>query len=170
MKDLFNNLPACEAVSTRVITVSPTTRLDEVARLFEEHDINAAPVVDGFGKCVGVITSHDLVEYEAHRIQTENECKHGIAFNMARYGDGDSQGLVGQPYDEVACHMSHNFHEISGQNLMSEAGRIMCQNHVHHLVMLDSAGRPIGILSSLDIIGRILGEPVARIDRSKPMK
>jgi len=160
------NLPVCEAVSTSVISVTPGTKLDDVARLFEEHDINAAPVVDGLGKCVGIITSHNVVEYEAHRIQVETESKHGWAFNMARYGDGESQGLIGQPYDEVAYHMSTDFDEIGGQNPMREAGKLMCHKHVHHLVMLDSAGCPIGILSSLDILGRIFGEPVSRLKRS----
>ena len=73
MQEQISKLPVCEAVSTSVITVTPTTKLDEVARSFEEHDINAAPVVDGLGKCVGVITSHDLVAYEAHRIEIEND-------------------------------------------------------------------------------------------------
>ena len=156
----------CEATNGNVITVSPTDKIEIVARLFDEQEINAAPVVDGFGKCIGVITSHDVVRFEADRNVVEQQCKGGFAFDL-KDRDGSTRGLVGRPFDEVAYHMSRDFESIGGLEPLSRAARLMCNKHLHHVITLDDAGRPLGILSSLDILGQILGVPVLRTKRAK---
>ena len=158
----IGTIPVRDAMQTTLITVSPTKKIDLVAKLFDKEDINAAPVVDGLGKCVGVITSHDLVQYESIRIEVEQSSKHGLAFDFGYYDDGSAIGLVGRPFDEVAYHMSTKIETIGTNEPLSRGGRLMCQKHIHHLKALDDGDRPIGILSSLDIIGQALGEPVSR--------
>ena len=150
-----------EVAQTNLVTVQPTTKLEQIAKLFEQHDINAAPVVDGVGKCLGIITSRDLVRYESMRSQLESEFRHGLAFDLAHYADGSPSKILGQPFDEAAYHMSKDIKTISGTEPISRAGRIMCQEHIHHLIILDSADRPIGILSTLDVLAEALDEVVA---------
>lgn len=151
-----------EVVNRNIFTVNPTDKIESVAKLFGEHDVNAAPVVDGLEKCIGIITSYDLVEYEAVRRDMESEFQHGFAFDLARYGDGESYGISGQAFDEVAYHMSTSLESIELSAPLSRAARIMCQKHIHHLVVLSEHDRLVGILSTLDILGNILGEPIVR--------
>ncbi|MBM3299838.1 MAG: CBS domain-containing protein [Deltaproteobacteria bacterium] len=49
-------------VMTRdVITVTPKTSLNELAKILLEHNINGVPVVDDQGKVLGVVCESDLV-------------------------------------------------------------------------------------------------------------
>ncbi len=163
----INNRANDKTTRPELIMVKPTTKIDAVAKLFDEHGVNAAPVVDGVEKCVGVITSHDLVQYEANRIEFENQNPTGIAFKLSPRETNQPSCLVGQPFNEVAYHMSTDFGTIKEDSLPAEAGRLMCQKHLHHLITLDASGRPISIISSLDVIGELLGEQVQRLDRVK---
>lgn len=52
---------AGEIMSTPVITASPGTPLAEVATLLGRQGISAAPVVDGEGHVVGLVSEYDLL-------------------------------------------------------------------------------------------------------------
>jgi CBS domain-containing protein len=50
---------AAELMSVPAVTIAPETPVAEVARLFREHGIRRAPVVDR-GRLVGIVTRSDL--------------------------------------------------------------------------------------------------------------
>src|SRR5262245_36002595 len=43
------------------VCVTPATTIRELARVFEEHEISGAPVVDQHGRLVGVVSKTDLI-------------------------------------------------------------------------------------------------------------
>lgn len=47
-------------MTTKVITVKPDTKVQEVARLLAENRIRSVPVIDDTNRVVGVITASDL--------------------------------------------------------------------------------------------------------------
>lgn len=151
-----------EIMNRVLFTVGPKEKISSVARLFEKHDINAAPVVNDANACIGVITSHDLVEYESTRIEIENARERGLGYDEAHYGDARSFSMLRIPIDEVGIQMSTLVETANPKSTLSAAARVMCQKHIHHLIVLDDAQQPIGIFSSLDILGHILGEAVTR--------
>jgi magnesium transporter len=51
-----------EVMRTEVVAVPATADRAEVARLTSEYDLVAVPVVDGFGRLVGVITVDDVID------------------------------------------------------------------------------------------------------------
>src|SRR5438477_10394062 len=57
-------MKAFEIMTAPVITVSPDLPLKEAARLLDEHDVSALPVVDGQGELVGILSEADLLELE----------------------------------------------------------------------------------------------------------
>lgn len=151
-----------EVMSTVVITVLPTDKLQTVAALFEKHDIDAAPVVNESNACVGIITSHDLVEYEAVRTRMIEYLDHGLDFDLAHYGDGQSIPRLRVPIDEVRIQMTGQLETVAPHAPLLDAAHLMCEKHVHQLVILNEEKRPIGLLSSLDILGHLAGRSVER--------
>ena len=147
------------------VTVQVTDKIEVVARVFEKFDINAAPVVDGEGRCLGIISSHDIVEYETSRIEVNQEIQHGYYFNLAHYGDQDPPRMGGIYYDEAGCHMTRTLETAKPSDSLSQVAVKMCQRHIHHVVVLDSDQKPLGLISSLDIIGHLIGVPVCRSAR-----
>lgn len=156
------NTQVNDVIAKKVISISSDSKIEEVARLFESHRINAAPVIDSMEKCIGVFTSRDIVRYEAHRVEVEKQCRHGFAFDVGHYRDDDSLSLIGRPFDEVSYHMSTDFQTIEISASLQDAAHIMCRNSLHHLVALDKAGRAVGIVSTLDILSSWINEPVTR--------
>ena len=54
-------MKARDVMAFPVITIRPNASIEEVARTFVQRRISGAPVVDGDGKLVGVISEGDLM-------------------------------------------------------------------------------------------------------------
>ena len=54
-------LKAKDIMTRDVITVKPTTTIEDLARTLMEHQISGTPVVDDNGKLKGVVTENDLI-------------------------------------------------------------------------------------------------------------
>ena len=63
-----------------VLAVSPDTALDECRRLFTERRIRHLPVVEG-GALTGVVTSGDLIAYEADEAKSTIEHLEGYLYS-----------------------------------------------------------------------------------------
>jgi CBS domain-containing protein len=61
MEDLSMTLYASDVMIKDVITVTESTPLKDVARMFVEKKITGAPVVNAEGKLVGVISETDII-------------------------------------------------------------------------------------------------------------
>lgn len=155
-----------EVMSSVVFSVGPKEKITAVATMFEQHDVNAAPVVNDSNVCIGIITSHDLVEYESTRVKLMNHLDRGLGYDLGHYGDGQSFPLLRVPIDEVGIQMTTKVDTVEAHASLSHAARMMCERHIHHLVILDDEKHPVGMLSSLDILGHITGEPVVRQDKT----
>lgn len=68
--------PIGEVMAENVISVSPETDQEEVARLMAKYDIQAVPVVESSGKFLGIITIDDIVDVITEE-QTEDMHKLG---------------------------------------------------------------------------------------------
>lgn len=151
-----------DVMVTTLITVQETDRMDEVAKLFEDQAIHAAPVLTKLDKCVGVITSHDIVEYQAKRKAMQKELGRDNALNIANYRYGIDMTLPGHHFEEVGFHMSKKIDPASPDDSLSRVAKEMCSKHRHHVLVLDEHEKPIGMLSSLDLLAFVTGEPVCR--------
>lgn len=151
-----------DVMVTNLVTVGPADKMEDLAKVLEKNDINSAPVVDESGVCIGIITNHDLAEYEASRVEIATELKHGYYFEQARYGDGPPVKFPGICFNEVRCHMTKTIESAKPDDPVSKVARTMLKKHIHHIVVLDDQRDLLGMVSSLDILGHILGEPVFR--------
>jgi CBS domain-containing protein len=55
------NLTAREIMTNAVVTVSPDTTVDDLARLLADNSISGVPVVDYLGQVVGIVTEADIL-------------------------------------------------------------------------------------------------------------
>lgn len=55
-------LTAQDVMTTELITASPETTVEELAKIFVEHHIGTVPVVNADNELIGVVTETDLVE------------------------------------------------------------------------------------------------------------
>jgi len=115
--------------SKKLITVKATDSVRDVARTLYTHGIRGAPVVDEEGNVVGFITTTD------------------IAMLVANNEDLNAP---------ISRYMRRTVFTISEKESLLEAMRIMDFYGVGRLLILNSARKPVGIITRTDILRYIL--------------
>jgi CBS-domain-containing membrane protein len=135
-----------------VITVHEDCTLAEAAALMRNCEVSGMPVVDKYGRCVGVLSATDFVA-----CKTEELPNHAPAVRMAATVD-----CAGRPHavaidaNTVRAHMSPRVETIREHSPLVDAGQMMCRAHIHRLIVVDRQNHPIGVVSSLDLVSALV--------------
>jgi CBS domain-containing protein len=148
-------LQARDIMTTEVITVSPQTKVLDLARLLAGNKINGAPVVDDQGRMVGVVTQSNLID-RAKKF----ELPHVITILDAHFYlerpstfKKNLEKLMG---NQVADIMTAPPVTITADMEVDEIATIMARRQVHTLPVVED-NKLIGIIGKIDII-RALGQ------------
>jgi CBS domain-containing protein len=140
-----------EIMTQDPIVVTSQTSLDEAIQIMAERRFSGLPVVDAGGKLLGIISQGDLMWRESgvtpppyimvldSVIYLENPAKY----------QRDLHKALGQTVGEV---MTKNPQTIRPEKSLREAAELMHEKGVHRLPVIDSEGKPIGILTRGDIV------------------
>jgi len=110
--------------------------LNAAAQIMWDHDCGCAPVVDGHGKLAGIVTDRDI--------------------SMAAYTQGVPLEAI--PVERV---MSRKVISCARGDDLDSAHQLMRTHEIHRLPVVDSRGRPVGILSLSDVINHWHGDRAA---------
>lgn len=145
--DRLKTLTVADAMSHGLITISCNSTLSEAADVLCEHQITGAPVVDEHGRCVGVISGSDFIHSKAQELDCES--MHHVLQMGRPLG---AVCIEEMRHDLVRSHMTPVVRTVSEDLPLVKAARKMCSDHIHRLIVVDEEGRPLGILTSLDMI------------------
>ncbi|MEK6721587.1 MAG: CBS domain-containing protein [Chloroflexota bacterium] len=111
----------------------------EIAETLAQADISGAPVVDGSGFLVGVVSQTDLVRVAA-----------------TRSGRGDGwQGMTARHM------MTRSPVTVREDTSVAEAARRMERHGIHRVIVLDEDGaKPVGVISMSDLLPLLVDEAV----------
>ena len=140
----FSN-PVRNYMTTPVQTILDTRSLANASTCLDELGISALGVLDRDGALVGVISRTDLVR----------------AGRMRPTGD-QRRHLLSLPNASVREFMTPSVESISPERPLQEAAQRMVSRHVHRLFVSDTARRPIGVLSTLELMRSVVD---ARLQR-----
>jgi CBS-domain-containing membrane protein len=119
-----------------VFTLSTTATADQAARALTERGIGGAPVRDGAGRLVGVVSRTDLA-------------------------DPERRPPAGRPLT-VADVMTPALLALRESDTAMNAVRLMVREEVHRIVVLDEDGELCGIITPTDVLRALgLGDPLA---------
>jgi CBS domain-containing protein len=110
------------------------------AAIMWDHDCGAVPVVDDAARLVGIVTDRDLC--------------------MAAYTRG--QPLHGMSVSSV---MQTNVHSCRASDSVAHVESLMTAHHVRRIPVVDGAGRPVGMVSLID-----LARQAARVGPGMPQR
>ncbi|MEL6581005.1 MAG: CBS domain-containing protein [Cyanobacteria bacterium J06621_12] len=146
-----------EVMTTELITVSPETSLQEAIQILAEREISGLPVVDKQGQLVGVISETDLT-WQATGVDTppyvmfldsiiylQNPAKHNEEVHKA----------LGQTVEDA---MSDRPATVNSSQLVREAARIMHEQKVRRLPVVDDQGELVGMITQGDVIKMMAAE------------
>lgn len=148
------SLKVADVMSRNVIQLSADQTMEEAAGTLMEHRISGAPVVDEQGRCVGVLSGFDFIREQA---PAEREESPGTGEHELVHEAGDAAYHVDAIDDSIRRRMNPAVQTVHAQDPVLHAARTMCAEHVHRLVVLDEHSRPVGVITSLDLVATLTG-------------
>lgn len=145
----FLHLVASDVMSPDVVVVPQAMSLRTAARLLAHARVTGAPVVDGEGRCVGVISATDFLRWTGH---PEDKAREPQSSCVCAWQIVESASL---PEHHVAELMTHDLVTVAPGTAIHEIARKMLDAHIHRVVVLDDHARPLGIVSSTDILAAV---------------
>lgn len=130
-----------------VITVKPSTTVKEVAGLFLEKKISAAPVVDSEETLVGIVSEGDLL----HRVEAGTERHHSWWLQAFIGNDTLAAEYVKAHGLKVSDVMTHRVVTASPQTPLHEVATLMEKNAIKRVPVLEN-GQLVGIVSRANLI------------------
>ena len=147
-----------DVMNPDVMTVADEMTTGEVARYLTEHEISGAPVVDGQGHLIGVVSMTDIGRHMSEPSELES------TRDSEFYRDSADEVTLedfGQRYVEESATtvrevMTPVIHQVPATATVAEAARVMLREHIHRLVVTQGK-QPVGIITSMDLL-RVVAE------------
>jgi CBS domain-containing protein len=114
-----------DAMTEKVLTITPERSLREAAKFMTEHKVGAAVIMDPEAQGPGIVTERDLVRSLGSGENPDNELVKDHLTSNATFADGDWS--------------------------LQEAADAMAEGGFRHLVVIEN-GECVGIISMRDII------------------
>jgi nucleotide-binding universal stress UspA family protein/CBS domain-containing protein len=146
--------PVIRFVTEVMRQVSPFHYFDNIKEV--EMELNnasqtAAPVVDGSGECIGVVTMTDIAKYHELLTRFENHDESVIdeMFETDQYGQ---RRPTNEDFHQVRRHMTTPVITIINTETEKQAIKLFKDNpKIHHLIVVDDSNHAVGIIELQDI-------------------
>jgi CBS domain-containing protein len=146
-------LTAADVMTENVVMIPREMSIRHAAHLLGQSHISGAPVVDDQGHCTGVISATDFIAWTD---KGEQAARHPV-------GPDDSVHSPWQMMDadkdasreEVEQYMTPDPVTIPPSTTIGQMARMMVDAHIHRLVVVTPDNRPIGIVSSTDVLAAL---------------
>ncbi len=142
-------MKAKEIMSREVVSVSPDTTVEAIARLLSAHRISGVPVVDGSGRVVGLVSDSDLFLKEK-----------GIPFSAVKLPTLFKQWVdparLTEIYESARHHTAADVMttRVTCVDVEEEVGYIawlIAQRNLKRVPVLQE-GRLVGVITLMDIV------------------
>jgi len=143
-------LTARDLMSTDVISVPREMSLQAAARLLGRAAISGAPVVDADGRCIGVLSATDFLAWAEQGQEAHSILHPGCMISAWEVPSADTL-----PVEEVERYMTADPVMVTPGTPIGTLAKMMLDAHIHRVIVVDTENRPVGVVSSLDILGAV---------------
>lgn len=150
MSAVKSELKAKDVMVHEPVCVEPSTTIRQLARVFEENEISGAPVVDQEGKVIGVVSKTDLLRRCSEGTADQPP---GYLFEVISDQGGEDAEVIPEPLVCVDDFMSVDPVTVTPDDTLPKVARLMFENRIHRVVVVDKERFPVGIITTLDLLG-----------------
>jgi CBS domain-containing protein len=147
VRDIMDSSPA---------TVHPDTPVEQVVALLRDHEVPGVPVVDGDGRCVGIVSEADMVLPDD---QGDLHIPHYInLFGGTVFLEplGRFEQRLRKAFASTAADMmTRDPDSVAPDTTVKEAARLIHESGHNRLPVVDEDGRLVGVVTRLDVLGAL---------------
>ncbi len=150
--------PVHTVMSTDVLTLSPDDTVQDAMQAMVDRDVDGAPVVDGDGRVLGLLSTSDLIvqESQLHFPTVISILGASIELPSSSHRfDEDIRRALGSRVDDL---MSPDPLTITEPETLETAATLMHDHDVSRLPVVRD-GILVGIITRRDIVRTIVAEP-----------
>ena len=144
-----------EIMHTAPVTVGVDDSVEGVVRVLRDHSLPGVPVVDGEGRCVGIVTEADLVLPDD---QGDLHLPHyidlfgGTVFleSLGRFEKRLRKAFASTAGDMMTAHPD----TVSPETPVQEAARLIHESGHNRLPVVED-DRLVGVVTRLDVLGAL---------------
>ncbi|UCD74152.1 MAG: CBS domain-containing protein [Phycisphaerales bacterium] len=140
-------IQAKDVMTPNPVCVSRAATIRELAEVLDGNDISGAPVINGNGRLVGVVSQTDMIHrcVEGPLGSRQDSIFAALAEGLTADVDPEELGLVEDfmSEDPVTAHPDDPVADIA---------HAMAEEQVHRVVVVDGQDRPVGIVTALDML------------------
>ncbi len=146
--DRHIGLSCGDIMSRDVVTVQFATELEDAWSQLRAHKIKALPVVDSFGRLIGIVTVADYLR------QLDDTSAAGLAIRLQGLLRR-TPGVSSEKAEVVGQIMSAKVHAAHIDTPISELVHDLSEKGMHHVPVVDDKRRVLGIVTQSDIIAAL---------------
>ena len=146
-------LRAQDLMTESVIAVTKDTEVRELAQILTENKISGAPVVDGAGKLVGVVTESDLI-FQNKKVHIPTAVAILDAFFFLESPEKMEQEMKKMAGVTVGEIYAAEVISVQKDTPLEELATLMAEKNIHTLPVLDQE-ELVGVIGKSDIIRTI---------------
>lgn len=136
-------LPVSDFMVSPVASVHPDAALGDIERRLEQASFSCLAVVDVEGHLCGVVSRSDL-----------------LRIGRLRAAMAEDPHLLKMPHHTLRAHMTKDVVTADPGMTLQAVAKVMVQRHIHHVFIVEH-NRPIGVLSTRDLMRAIVQARVA---------
>jgi CBS domain-containing protein len=151
-------LTASDLMTPAVVTLPRHLSLSVAANLLAHAHITGAPVIDENGTCIGVISGSDFIRWARNHRQADLEPANSL--EVCADWQMIDQEVEESELQVVGRYMTADPITAGMDTTIQELARMMLEDHIHRVVIVDGHDRPIGIVSSTDLLAALATYPL----------
>jgi CBS domain-containing protein len=149
MKPLVS-LCAGDLMSPELVVIPEQMSLQGAARILSRAQVSGAPVVDAENRCVGILSAVDFLHWaESGKTPAKCACT-DTAWKPWQMLDQPEHAAT-----QVSEVMTRNPVTAPRRTSIGALARMMLDAHIHRILVVDAGGKPVGIVSSTDILAAL---------------
>ena len=144
-----------DEMSTDVVWLQSNDSVLDALVMMEREHVTALPVVDEQERCVGIVSSTDLITVARQIVELLNQI---------------AETEIGGPRDKLTSRLVENgftngkvgdlmrtpAKDVAADSSLVKAGRRMLRRRIHHLPVTNEQKELVGIISTMDLMAAFL--------------
>ncbi len=149
---------AASIMSRGIVSVDESNSLQDAMQIMTEHHVSGVPVIDEGRRCIGVISTSDIVSF----VEADQEALEGTIQRTENWFNPETQkweesifshDMLGE-YDlvRVSEAMTSNPLTVTPETPVTVVARRMVDHGIHRVFVVDAQQRLQGVISAFDFV------------------